>query len=908
MSKWIDQMTNRPISRRAFLRGSALATVAVAGLSLTGCSDNKVNESAAGSSPAESTTEAAKTETSAETSEAEVGTGHAPAADPEEGGTWISAACWHNCGGRCVNKVLVKDGAVIRQKTDDSHEDSYEYPQQRGCVRGKAQQQQCFGADRLKYPMKRKNWQPGGGENARGDLRGKDEWERISWEEAFKLVAEETLRVRDEYGMEAIINFAAAASTSTMLKYNGGFSRYFDTDSYGTYTLSSPMAGLSYCDLGETNDRFDLVNADTIVLYSSNPAWSAAGLPSFLLTEARDKGVRFIVVDPLYNSTAQMLDAEWIPVHGGTDMAFMLAVAYEMLRLDGEGEELIDWDFLNQYTVGFDAEHMPADAKLAENFKDYVLGAYDDTPKTPEWASPLCGAPAEQITEFARAIGKKNKVMLFHNYGFARCYGAEGIPQMFMTLGAMGGHMGKSGHCCGSAYHANAFNAGPRLVKAGSSEMPSFDNTVEHIFPGPDFARIVIEGAGKPYRFVGNCYGGMFPGEDRIAPDVRGFYYTTGAYLQTGMNMKKHIEAVRTLDFVFCYAQFMTPCAQYSDVVLPVTTEWERPGMVAESNRETLIISTQVTEPLYEAKSDQEIESGILKAMGVDPEPIFPKSLKQQYFEKLTGCTVIKEDGSDMEPLITITQEDIDEWEVEGKPQEGRIGLAELIEKGSYQVERKRGDKFGYIGYENYVKDPEANKRSSESGKLEIYCQAFADLINSFGLNDQEYKPYPSYIVPPLGYETTFKNNQVGGEKGDYPYVLYNPHYLRRSHSTFDNCGWLREQWKNPVFLNASDAKDKGVATGDTVLISTPFGQVLRNAVCVETLIPGQVGIPHGSWVDIDEKTGIDRGGSDNYLIGDTMSGMGVSGYNNCNCDFEKYSGDALPEDWQRPVFTVDLD
>ena len=44
--------------------------------------------------------------------------------DPAKGGEWTSAACWHNCGGRCMNKVMVKDGAVIRQKTDDTHEDS----------------------------------------------------------------------------------------------------------------------------------------------------------------------------------------------------------------------------------------------------------------------------------------------------------------------------------------------------------------------------------------------------------------------------------------------------------------------------------------------------------------------------------------------------------------------------------------------------------------------------------------------------------------------------------------------------------------------------------------------------------------------------------------------------------------
>ena len=41
-----------------------------------------------------------------------------------------------------------------------------------------------FSKDRVRFPMKRKHWQPGGGDNVNGDLRGIDEWERISWDEA----------------------------------------------------------------------------------------------------------------------------------------------------------------------------------------------------------------------------------------------------------------------------------------------------------------------------------------------------------------------------------------------------------------------------------------------------------------------------------------------------------------------------------------------------------------------------------------------------------------------------------------------------------------------------------------------------------------------------------------------------
>ena len=196
----------------------------------------------------------------------------------------------------------------------------------------------------------------------------------------------------------------------------------------------------------------------TIILYSSNPTWSAAGTPTYYFIQAKEAGVKFVTVDPLYNATAQTLDADWVPVRNGTDMSFMLAVAYEMLRLDKEEGDIVDWDFIHKYTVGFDAESMPADAKLNENLMDYLLGVYDGVPKTPEWAEPFCGVPPEQVTEFARILGKNNKTMLLHNYGMVRCNGSEMIPQMLMTLGAMGGHMGKSGHACGGNYHANAGN------------------------------------------------------------------------------------------------------------------------------------------------------------------------------------------------------------------------------------------------------------------------------------------------------------------------------------------------------------------------------------------------------------------------------------------------------------------
>ena len=117
---YLERIQSSDISRRGFVKASAAAVAALSVAGIAGCAPNSVEETE------ETTTTEARDIVS---------------------GEWKSAACWHNCGGRCVNKVLVRDGVAIRQKTDDSHEDSPEYFQQRSCVRGHSQRMQCFGAE-----------------------------------------------------------------------------------------------------------------------------------------------------------------------------------------------------------------------------------------------------------------------------------------------------------------------------------------------------------------------------------------------------------------------------------------------------------------------------------------------------------------------------------------------------------------------------------------------------------------------------------------------------------------------------------------------------------------------------------------------------------------------------------------
>jgi anaerobic dimethyl sulfoxide reductase subunit A len=269
-------------------------------------------------------------------------------------GKWVPADCWPDCGSKGFNKAYVEDGVVVRMGTDDSIEDSWNKPQLRACARGQALRLWLLGADRLKYPMKRKNWEPGGGRKA---LRGKDEWVRISWDEALDILAGELKRIKETYGNASILAPWIGAIAARLLGAYGGFTDQWGGHSTGAWANTHFLTGFGY---PSWNDRFDMVETKLFILWGTNPVWSQAGLPAYTYWQAKKNGARFIAVDPFYNPTYEMLTDEWLPIRPATDHPMLLGMIHTLLVEDDPvSNPLIDWDFLNRCTIGFDAEHLP---------------------------------------------------------------------------------------------------------------------------------------------------------------------------------------------------------------------------------------------------------------------------------------------------------------------------------------------------------------------------------------------------------------------------------------------------------------------------------------------------------------------------------------------------------------------
>ena len=138
-------------------------------------------------------------------------------------------------------------------------------------------------------------------------------------------------------------------------------------------------------------------------------------------------------------------------------------------------------------------------------------------------------------------------------------------------------------------------------------------------------------------------------------------------------------------------------------------------------------------------------------------------------------------------------------------------------------------------------------------------------------MNNPEIPPIPKYIKAWEGRKDPLAKK--------YPLQLINTHFKRRAHSQFENVPWLRELLPQALLMNSSDAKSRGISSGDEVRVFNDRGDVVIPAIVTERIMPGVVDLPQGAWYRPD-KNGIDRGGCANVLTKAARSPGGATVHN----------------------------
>ncbi len=732
----------------------------------------------------------------------------------------IWSACTVNCGSRCPLRMHVVDGEIKYVETDNTGDDNYDgLHQVRACLRGRSMRRRVYNPDRLKYPMKRVG------------ARGEGKFERISWEEAYDIIATNMQRLIKEYGNESIyLNYGTGTLGGTMTRSRppgntpvarlmnccGGYLNH-----YGDYSSAQIAEGLNYTYGGwaDGNSPSDIENSKLVVLFGNNPGETrmSGGGVTYYLEQARQKSnARMIIIDPRYTDTGAGREDEWIPIRPGTDAALVNGLAYVMIT-----ENPVDQAFLDKYCVGYDEKTLPASAPKNGHYKAYILGeGPDGVAKTPEWASQITGVPADKIIKLAREIGSTKPAFISQGWGPQRHANGEIATRAISMLAILTGNVGINGGNSGAreGSYSLPFVRMPTLENPIQTSISMFMWT-DAIERGPEMTALRDGVRGKDkldvpikmiWNYAGNCLINQHSEINR-----------THEILQDD----KKCELIVVID---CH---MTSSAKYADILLPDCTASEQMDFALDAscgNMSYVIFNDQVIKPRFECKTIYEMTSELAKRLGVE----------QQFTEGRT-----REEW--MRHLYAQSREAIPELPT----------FEEFRKQGIF---KKRDPQGHHVAYKAFREDPQANPLTTPSGKIEIYSQALADIAATRELPEGD-------VIDPLPiYTPGFESYQDPLNK-QYPLQLTGFHYKSRVHSTYGNVDVLKAACRQEMWINPLDAQKRGIHNGDKVRIFNDRGEVHIEAKVTPRMMPGVVALGEGAWYDPDAKR-VDKGGCINVL------------------------------------------
>lgn len=771
---------------------------------------------------------------------------------------------------------------------------------------GLTEKARVYAEDRIKYPLKRIGFNPGGDRHP--ETRGKAGYQRIGWDEALDIVANEMKRIRAAYG-PAGVGFMESSHhnsgnigihRSTMNRFFRliGATDYFDNpDSWEGWMWGAAHTYGFYWRMGPP-EQFDLLedglrNTELLVFWADDPDTNRGNYagqdPALWRVWLKELGKKMIFIDPFCNYTACIQGDKWIAPRPGTDAAMAQAIAYVWLN-----EGTYDKKYVVTRTVGF------------EEFKKLILGKDDGVPRTPGWAEEICGVPARTITALAREWAAKKTALAAGMRGgmggaCREAYGHE-WPRLMVLLQAMQG-LGKPGVSIWGVTMGAPVNAtfkfpgfeqgGMQLIADKIAVNPVKQRIYRTLFPdsvlnppthwlGEGFCTKSLEQQFIPWTYPE-------PG----TPEIRMFYRHGGSFIGTLPEGNKWVRAYQSPKLECIVNQDCWWCGEtgFADIVFPACTNLERndiaefcncgwmsPDTFSSGNHRVIVYQKKCVEPQWESKSDYWIYSQLAERLGV----------RQEYTEGRTEEDWIKR---------MFNQSDLPT----------KISFEEFKEKGYYLVPLPENYtprpslRWFYEGRECDTSDFGNPKRgtargaelSSYSGKIEFVSESLKKLAPE----DDERPLVPRYIPSWEGHTSKLARK--------YPLQLITPHPRFSIHTMYDH---TTEIWDIPhhrrlkdgyyyltVRIHPQDATARDIKNGDIIELYNDRAEVLGIAYITERVRPGVIHAYEASArydpLEPGKPGSVDRAGCVNLLAPDKFMSKRVAGFavNSCLIEIKKW-------------------
>lgn len=371
----------------------------------------------------------------------------------------------------------------------------------------------------------------------RAKVRGEEQWNVVSWDEALGYTAEKMQAIKAKHGPEAVALFAHGIG-GTFFKHT--------LKAFGSPNIAAPSFAqcrgprdvgfkLTFGDDPGSPERTDIANARCLVLIGSHLGENMHNSQVQEFAEAVANGCTVICADPRF-STAASKARWWLPVKPGSDTALLLAWMQVLVA-----ERLYDSEYVAKYGLGF------------EQFAAAIAAC------TPEWASVETGIQPEVIRETAREMARHRPATLVHPGRHTNWYGNDAQrSRAIALLNALLGSWGRKG----------GFYVPAQL------DLPAYPYPTPYPKPG----RPKADNPGKKYPFA----------HEAITTGIREATITGNPYPVKGWltyatnlmnalpNQTETIEAIRNLDLLAVCDVIPSETAGWADVVLPECTYLER--------------------------------------------------------------------------------------------------------------------------------------------------------------------------------------------------------------------------------------------------------------------------------------------------------------------------------------------